>query len=96
MLYLNITEANSGFGDIGYREAHMKKLTLRKMGGSLGVTLPRELVERLQVSEGDELGVVETENGIMLTPYDPEFDRAMELYERGARKYRNALRELAQ
>lgn len=77
-------------------EVEMKRITLRKMGGSLGVTLPKEVIERLQVSEGDDLCLVDTENGVTLTPYDPHFDRAMELYERGARKYRNALRELAQ
>ena len=77
-------------------EVEMKRITLRKMGGSLGVTLPKEVIERLQVSEGDDLCLVDTENGVTLTAYDPNFDRAMELYERGACKYRNALRELAQ
>ena len=39
--------------------------------------------------------VVETEDGLLITPYDPAFAKAMSAYERGARKYRNALRELA-
>jgi hypothetical protein len=30
-----------------------------------------------------------------LTPFNPEFDRQMELAQNGIRKYRNALRELA-
>jgi putative addiction module antidote len=72
-----------------------KKTTLRKMGGSLGVTLPKEVIDRLQMREGDSLSIVDTDDGVKLSPYDPEFDRAMEIYERGARKYRNALRELA-
>lgn len=72
-----------------------KKTTLRKMGGSLGVTLPKEVIERLQMREGDSLCIVDTDDGVKLTPYDPDFDRAMEIYDRGARKYRNALRELA-
>jgi len=38
---------------------------------------------------------VETEQGVLLTPYDPNFERAMQIYERGAKKYRNALHELA-
>lgn len=74
----------------------MSKVTLRKVGGSLVVALPDELIERLQLSEGDELCVVETECGVTLTAHDPAFDCAMEVYERGARKYQNALRELAQ
>jgi antitoxin MazE len=72
-----------------------RKVTLRKMGGSVGATLPKDIAERLHVKEGDELYVVETEEGVLLTPYDPEFQRAMAAYERTASKYRNALRELA-
>lgn len=73
-----------------------KKITVRKMGGSLGATLPKEMTDRLQIEDGDVLYAVETERGVLLTPYDPAFDRAMQLYQRGARKYRNALRELAE
>ncbi len=72
-----------------------RKVTLRKMGGSVGATLPKDIAERLHVQEGDELFVVETDEGILLTPYDPEFQKAMAAYKRTANKYRNALRELA-
>ncbi|HEX8694519.1 MAG TPA: AbrB/MazE/SpoVT family DNA-binding domain-containing protein [Longimicrobium sp.] len=72
-----------------------RTMTLRRIGGSLGGTLPKEVTERLNVGEGDKLFVVEREDGILLTPYDPTFEKAMKIYERGARKYRNALRELA-
>lgn len=72
-----------------------KQVTARKMGGSIGATLPKEMVDRLHIEEGDELTAVETARGILLTPYDPEFEEQMDAYERGARKYRNALRELA-
>lgn len=74
----------------------VKKVTLRKMGGSVGATLPKDLAERFHVQAGDELFVVETDEGILLTPYDPEFAKAMDAYERTASKYRNALRELAE
>lgn len=73
-----------------------KKITVRRMGGSLGATLPKEMTDRLQIRDGDVLYAVETDRGVLLTPYDPAFDRAMDLYQRGARKYRNALRELAE
>lgn len=72
-----------------------KRVKARKMGGSIGATLPREMVDRLHIEEGDELTVVETSRGLLLTPYDPEFEEEMDAYERGARKYRDALRELA-
>ena len=73
----------------------VKKVTLRKMGGSVGATLPRDFADRLHVKAGDELFVVETERGLLLTPYDPGFQKAMAAYERTAGKYGNALRELA-
>ena len=73
----------------------VKKITLRQVGGSIGATLPKDMADRLHVRAGDEVFVVETEQGILLTPYDPAFARAMAAYERTASKYRNALRELA-
>jgi len=36
-----------------------------------------------------------SKDGLLITPFDPEFASAMEAYERGAKKYRNALRQLA-
>lgn len=73
----------------------VKKITLRQAGGSIGATLPKDMADRLHVKAGDEVFAVETENGILLTPFDPTFERAMSAYERTAAKYRNALRELA-
>ncbi|MHB1195020.1 MAG: AbrB/MazE/SpoVT family DNA-binding domain-containing protein [Longimicrobiales bacterium] len=65
------------------------------MGGSIGATLPRDLAERLHLDAGDQVFVVPTEKGLLITPYDPTFSKAMAAYRRGAKKYRNALRELA-
>ena len=73
----------------------VKKVTLRQMGGSIGATLPKDFADRLHLGVGDEVFVVETDRGILLTPFDPVFDKAMAAYRRGAKKYRNALRELA-
>jgi putative addiction module antidote len=73
----------------------VRKVTLRQMGGSVGATIPKDMAERLHVRAGDEVFVIETEKGVLVTPFDPEFQRAMVAYERTARKYRNALRELA-
>jgi putative addiction module antidote len=70
-------------------------ITMRRMGGSLGATFPKEAVERLNLADGDKVFLVEHEDGLLLTPYDPVFAKAMEIYRRGAKKYRNALRELA-
>jgi antitoxin MazE len=73
----------------------IRSVTLRKMGGSIGATLPKDLAERLHLDAGDQVFVVPTEKGLLITPYDPAFDQAMTAYRRGAKKYKNALRELA-
>jgi putative addiction module antidote len=66
------------------------------MGGSVGATLPKDIADRLHVGPGDEVFIVETDQGVLLTPYDPTFEKAMVAYQRGARKYRNTLRRLAE
>ncbi len=74
----------------------MSTLKLTAIGNSTGVIFPKELLERLRVSRGDMLQVVETPNGIELTPFDPEFSRRMELAEQLMREDRDVLRRLAQ
>jgi len=73
-----------------------RKLKLTAIGNSTGVILPKELLERLRVSRGDELLVLETPDGIKLTPYDPEFAAQMEVAEKVMRKRRTLLRKLAE
>jgi len=65
------------------------------MGGSVGVTLPKDIVDDLHVQPGDTMTVVRIDRGILLTPYDPVFEEAMRLYAEANVQYRNALRELA-
>ena len=72
----------------------MKAVKLQKLGGSVAVVIPKPLLERLHLTAGDEVHVVETTDGLLITPFDPDFAEAMAIYERGARTYRNALREL--
>lgn len=73
----------------------MLTVKVRKIGNSLGAILPGEVAARLRVKEGDTLSVTETPDGVQLSPYDPEFEAAMESFERGRTRYRNALRRLA-
>ena len=73
----------------------VKDLKLRQAGGSVSATIPKDMAERLHLTPGDRVMAVETEHGILLTPYDPQFEQAMEIATRAAKKYRNALRELA-
>lgn len=71
------------------------KLKVRKIGNSMGLILPKEVVEQLHVGEDDTVHYVVDSNGLHVTPYDPDFDAAMKAFERTRRKYRNALRALA-
>ena len=73
----------------------IKEVTLRQYGGSLGTTLPKSMTDRLNLAAGDKVYVIETEQGILLTPFDPEFARVMEAEERISKRYQNALSELA-
>jgi len=70
-------------------------IKLRKIGNSLGVILPREELDRLHLSEGDALTLTRTEDGVEISPYDPEVEMKLKAFEKTRRKYRNALRELA-
>ena len=73
-----------------------KTLKLTTIGNSTGVVLSRELLQRLRVEKGDTLYVVETRNGIELTPYDPELAEQMDLAEKVMREHRDVLRKLAE
>jgi len=72
-----------------------REVILRRVGGSIGATLPKDMADRLQLTAGDRVLAVEIDGGILLTPYDPTTERALAIAARVARKYRNALRELA-
>lgn len=69
-------------------------VTLQRIDNELGIVLPEDLIERMGLNEGDEFDVVERDGGLLLIRSDP-MARAMEVYDEGSRKYRNALRELA-
>ncbi len=71
------------------------ELKVRRVGNSLGVVLPKEALTRLNVDEGDQLYITEAPDGFRITAADPEFAKQMEVAEKGLRRYRNALRELA-
>ena len=71
------------------------KLKLRKIGSSTGVLLPKEALQRMKVREGDKLFVVETPDGYLLTPFDPEVEEQVKLGLEFMSKYRDTFRALA-
>lgn len=72
-----------------------RELTLRQVGGSIGATLPKDMADRLNLAPGDRVLAVETDQGILITPYNPVTERALAIAAKVARRYRNALHELA-
>jgi len=72
-----------------------KETVLRAVGNSVGATFPKPMLDRLNVEEGDRVYLVEVENGVLLTPYDPAFAEEMAAFREGMQKYRNAMRELS-
>lgn len=74
----------------------MVELKVRKFGNSMGVVLPKEVLQRLQSAEGERLFLTESPDGAYrLTPYDPAFDKKMAAAEGILRRYRNTLRALS-
>ncbi len=71
-------------------------LQIKKIGNSVGLILPKELLARLKLKEGDKLHVVEqTERAFKLSPYDPKHAKAMEIARRSFRKYADTYKTLA-
>ncbi len=73
----------------------MLKTAVRRVGNSLGITLPKTIVDNYHLNEGDELNLVETKEGVILTPFNPKFAEWARAYERTNRRYRNTLKALA-
>jgi len=74
----------------------VRYVKLRRMGGSVGATLPKEMAERFHLEVGDEVMAVETAQGLLLTPYDPNVEEGLSIAAEAQKRYRNALREPAQ
>jgi putative addiction module antidote len=73
----------------------VREVKLRQVGGSVGATLPKDMAERLNLDVGDRVLAVETDRGILLSPYDPTVEKALAVAAKTAKRYRNALRQLA-
>ncbi|WP_260703267.1 AbrB/MazE/SpoVT family DNA-binding domain-containing protein [Edaphobacter flagellatus] len=65
------------------------------IGNSSGIILPKEVMARLHVERGDHVFIVETPNGVELTPYDEDFAETMEIARNVMRENRDVLRKLA-
>ena len=71
------------------------ELKIKKIDNSLGVSIPQEILEKMNVGEGDSLYVTQTPDGVYLTPFDPEFKIVMQAAKDITNRYYDALQELA-
>ncbi|MFT4274835.1 MAG: AbrB/MazE/SpoVT family DNA-binding domain-containing protein [Rhodopseudomonas sp.] len=77
-------------------EIEATALQIRKIGNSVGVILPKELLARLNLKEGDKFYPVEQPDGsLRLTPYNPKHARTMKIARDLMREYRDTLAALA-
>jgi putative addiction module antidote len=74
----------------------MVELKVRRFGNSLGVVLPKNVIDRLNTGNGKPLFLIEVADGsYRLTPYDPAFEQKMSKAEDIIDRYRNTLHVLA-
>lgn len=73
----------------------MLTLKLTTIGNSVGVVLPKEALDRLNIEKGDKVYLTESPDGFRLTPYDPEFEKQMTMARQIMKKRRDVLHELA-
>lgn len=74
----------------------MVAIKVRKIGNSLGIVLPKEVLGHLRAVEGEDLFLLEgPNNSYRLTTLDPAFQKKIEKAEEIMARYRNTLHELA-
>lgn len=66
------------------------------IGNSVGIILPKEVLLKLNVAKGDSLYLMDTPEGVTLSPYDQDFAEEMEAAKRVMKKNRDVLRRLAE
>lgn len=71
-------------------------VTLRKIGNSEGVIIPKEVLERQNLRAGDILNLSEEDGGITLKPSDDKFERQMKAAREFMDKYKVTLQKLTE
>ena len=74
----------------------MHTLKLTTIGSSTGAVFPKELLTQLKLEKGDQGYVVETPDGMLLTPYDPTIKEQLEIGRDFMREYRDTFKVLAE
>lgn len=69
---------------------------IRKIGNSLGVILPKQLIDELHLKTGDKLSIEQKGTKLELRPVDPEFEEWAEAYRKANTDYKDVLKALAE
>jgi putative addiction module antidote len=74
----------------------LMRLEIKKIGNSDGLILPREFMQQLDLKRGEFLHLEPLPGGgFRATPYDPDFERSMEIADEVIDEYRDTLAALA-
>ncbi|MDX8436082.1 AbrB/MazE/SpoVT family DNA-binding domain-containing protein [Mesorhizobium abyssinicae] len=73
----------------------MKTIISKLDDGSDALILPRELLDSLNLQVGDQLQIIETDDGIILRPVHDNFERQMSAARNVMDKYSVGLQKLA-
>lgn len=68
---------------------------VRKVGNSLGLILPKNVVEELYLKDGDTFSIETKDGTLNLKPVNVEFEEWAEAYRQANIDYKEVLNELA-
>ena len=72
------------------------KLEIKKIGNSTGLILPKELLARLGLKQGDAVFVTEgPDRAVTVTPYTNDDDETMRIAREVMSEYKNTFKALA-
>ena len=72
--------------------------TIRKIGNSEGIIIPKDVLEEMQLAAGDNVVLVRDGDDLLIKRMEDdaeEFERKMKIAHKRMKKYEIALRELA-
>lgn len=72
------------------------RVTIRKIGNSEGVILPKDVLQSLGLKAGDELSLEIPAGGILLKKPEDAFEEQLALAEQFMSRYQTALKKLAE
>ena len=73
----------------------IQTITLKRIGGSVGAILPKDMLVRQHLEANDEVFAIDTPQGILLTAVDPATTAALDAYMSVAAENRAAMAALA-